>query len=45
MNETRSHELKPLNSMNHFEMWMIKMILHHELKPLDDMNRSGLWMT
>ena len=38
MNDSGSHELKPLDVMNYLGSWMIWMILCHELKPLDDMN-------
>ena len=38
MNDSGSHELKPLDTMNCLGMWIIWMILRHELKPLDDLN-------
>ena len=38
MNDSGSHELKPLDTMNYSGLWMIWMILRDELKPLDDMN-------
>ena len=38
MNDSGSHELKPLDAMNYSRLRMIWMILHDELKPLDDMN-------
>ena len=34
---TKTRELKRVNAMNHFRMWIIWMILFHELKPLDAM--------
>ena len=38
VNDSGSHELKPLDTMNYSGLWMIWIILRHELKPLDDMN-------
>ena len=45
MNDSGSLELKPLNAMNNFWMWMIWMILRHELwsRVMDDMNNSSSW--
>ena len=45
MNNLRSYELRPLDTMNNSRLWMIWTILHHTLKQLDAMNNLGLWMT
>ena len=38
VNNSGSHDLKPLDTMNYLGLRMIWMILCHELKPVDDMN-------
>ena len=43
-NNSRSRELRPLDSMNTSRLRMIWTILGRELKALDAMNSLGLWM-
>ena len=45
MNNSRSHELRPQETMNNLELWIIWAILGHELMALISMNSSRLWIT
>ena len=41
MNNSRSHEVKPLDAKYNSKLWMILIYLLHELRVVDDMNISG----
>ena len=45
INDSGSHDLKPLDAMNNSGLRMIIMILGPMPMTLNDMNRSELWMT
>ena len=45
MNDLESRELRPQDTMNNLELWIIWMILGRELMALISMNSSGLWIT
>ena len=45
MNDSRSHELKPLDAMNNLGLYVIQMILGPEEKSPNVMNKSRLGMT
>ena len=45
MNDLGSYELRPQDTMNNLEIWIIWMILCLELMALISMNNSGLWIT
>ena len=40
MNESRSHEIKPLDAKENLGLWMIWKIISHEPMSLNDMNKS-----
>ena len=44
MNNSGSHELKALDAMNSFRLWMTSMTLGCKLMPLDGTKSSRLWM-
>ena len=44
MDDMNSHELKPLDALNNFGLWLIWMIIGYELNALNAMNISELWM-
>ena len=39
------YELKALDRMNNFGLWMTLTTLGHEVKTLDTMNNLVLWLT
>ena len=44
MNDSKSYELRPHDTMNNLELWIIWMILGRELMALISMNSLGLWI-
>ena len=44
MNDSVSHDLRPLDVLNSLGLRIISMILGHEPLSLNAMNNSGLWM-
>ena len=45
INDSGSHDLKPLDAMNNSGLRMIIMIFGPMPMTINDMNRSELWMT
>ena len=44
MNDSGSHEIKPLDSMDNSGLWMTWMTLGHKIKALNVLNNTEVWM-
>ena len=45
LNDSGSHQFKPLDVVNHLGLWMTLTTLGREFSTLDTMNTLGLWLT